>query len=220
MAWLVTLPSHIWDALSLLTELSSSELQSECIAAGHIAFHFFWRRVLEPAGQLPWCLCRGDINQNLEELMEEEEPEEPVSRKIWELLHRDDVPRAQVVAGIKLLGQCPWTTLPCEQMHGSLAVFRKWHPDFGVSPLLSRAFMLQFSRIAIPDITKAEKELAKTSKLIHKIMEKNPDKATGTSQLYADIQAAMQGSDTAGEGAEEAVSGPAKAQQIFPRAAA
>eukprot|EP00974_Lingulodinium_polyedra_P030393 2925345-Lingulodinium_polyedra.AAC.1 len=62
--------------------------------------------------------------------MEEEEPEEPVARNIWELLHREDVPRGQLVAGIRILAQCPWTTLQCEQMHGSLALFRRWHPDY------------------------------------------------------------------------------------------
>ena len=44
MLWLVNLPTHVWEALAPLTELTASELQSGCIAAGHIAFHFFWRR--------------------------------------------------------------------------------------------------------------------------------------------------------------------------------
>eukprot|EP00974_Lingulodinium_polyedra_P019943 1927692-Lingulodinium_polyedra.AAC.1 len=54
----------------------------------------------------------------------------PVSGPLWELLHLK-CPMAKVVATIKLLGDAPWTTLPCEQLRGSLAVFRRRCPDFG-----------------------------------------------------------------------------------------
>ena len=123
--------------------------------------------------------------------MDGPEPDEPISKAIWHLLHRTDVPRAIIIAAVRLLGECPWCTLPCEQVHGSLAVFRRWHPDFGVEALLARAFMLQFARIAVPSISKAERGLLTISKQIHKLLAKNFDHAGGASELYAETMASL-----------------------------
>ena len=48
----------------------------------------FWRRVLVPAGQLPWGLVAGNIQENLKELAAGEEPEEPAGKQFWKLMHR------------------------------------------------------------------------------------------------------------------------------------
>ena len=123
---------------------------------------------MEPAGELPWKLCRGNIQSNLEDLKEEDQPLEPVSAAIWELMHLG-YPMAKLVAAVKLMAHIPWAPLPCEQMHGSLAIFRKRHPDFGALVLISRALMLQFSRVIMPSVSKAEKDLAKVSRLLEKL---------------------------------------------------
>eukprot|EP00974_Lingulodinium_polyedra_P017600 1708100-Lingulodinium_polyedra.AAC.1 len=53
MKWLVTLPKHLWVTLASITEVDSSSLQSGCIQGARKAFHFFWRRVLQPASEYP-----------------------------------------------------------------------------------------------------------------------------------------------------------------------
>eukprot|EP00974_Lingulodinium_polyedra_P066265 6412634-Lingulodinium_polyedra.AAC.1 len=63
----------------------------------------------------------------------------------------------KLVVTIRLSGEAPWTTPPCEQLHGSLALFHRWRPEFGQSVPLSKAFMLQLCRVAAPSVTKAEK---------------------------------------------------------------
>eukprot|EP00974_Lingulodinium_polyedra_P041415 3979357-Lingulodinium_polyedra.AAC.1 len=72
-------------------------------------------------------------------------------------------------------------------MHGSLAIFRKWHPEFGLEPLVARSLMLQFSRILVPHISQAERELAATIKAIRTQSGKQPWKASGINQLVSDI---------------------------------
>eukprot|EP00974_Lingulodinium_polyedra_P102691 9942734-Lingulodinium_polyedra.AAC.1 len=66
---------------------------------------------------MPWALCRGDILENLEDLKEEEEPEEAVTKQLWQMLHAG-VPMPRLVAIVKLLGQVPWTTIPASNSVG------------------------------------------------------------------------------------------------------
>ena len=49
---------------------------------------FFWRRVLQPASEFPWSLTRGNQRENLEELQAGEQPDEPVAKQMWLLLHQ------------------------------------------------------------------------------------------------------------------------------------
>ena len=93
---------------------------------------------------------QGDIKANLQDLKEDDRPQDVMPQQIWDLLHTPGYPMGLLVSSIRLLNEVPWTTLPAEQMHGSLAVFRRWHPEFGVESLLSRAFMLQLSRVLEP----------------------------------------------------------------------
>eukprot|EP00975_Prorocentrum_lima_P060180 12621052-Prorocentrum_lima.AAC.1 len=138
LRWLVTLEGHIWHALGRVAGLPPGELASRCIAAGHTSYHFFWRRVLEPASTLPWSLCRGSVEENLRVLKGQPEPSDPVSSQLWHLL-QVGFPMQQLVATIVLLGEVSWTTLPAEQQHASLARLKKWHSEYGAKTLVARA---------------------------------------------------------------------------------
>ena len=84
----------------------------------------------------------------MEELKDGDMPEEPVSQQLWKLLYfSNNVSQRSLVATLQLLAEVPWTNLACEQLHGSLAAFRKWHPDFGTTSLVARALMHQFMRV-------------------------------------------------------------------------
>ena len=74
MLWLVQLPLCVWEVLGCVAEMGAVELRSRCIAGAQTSSHFIWRRVLEPAGDLPWPLFRGGAKANLEELMEGQHP--------------------------------------------------------------------------------------------------------------------------------------------------
>ena len=132
---------------------------------------------MEPAGGEPWCYTRGNLAENLQELKTGPQPAEPVSNHLWQLAHLG-YPDHLLILTLQQLGQISWTTLPCEQMHGSLAVFRRWHPEFGAESLVSRSLMLQFPRILVPHISKAEKELAKTCAVMRKVSAKQPEKGS------------------------------------------
>ena len=120
MRWIVDIDIALWKEFGRACDLSGPALRHLCIESAHISYHFFWRRVLLPASELPWKLCRGDPEEMLDWLHEQECPCEPLSAQIWQLLHQG-FSRVQLSGVLRLLGQAGWTSLPCEQQHGSIA---------------------------------------------------------------------------------------------------
>eukprot|EP00974_Lingulodinium_polyedra_P068901 6671512-Lingulodinium_polyedra.AAC.1 len=93
----MNLPQALWEALAPIAGTTWQRLQSECVHEGHLSFHFIWRRVLEPAPQLPWSLCRGDQAANLQELKEGDCPEDPVCSQLWQLMQAGLVSQRQLL---------------------------------------------------------------------------------------------------------------------------
>eukprot|EP00974_Lingulodinium_polyedra_P057855 5570984-Lingulodinium_polyedra.AAC.1 len=191
MAWLINLPHSLWETLGGLAGTPADKLQSLCIGEGQKQLHFCWRRFLEPAAGLPWKLCRGDVARNLQELKEDDEPEDPVSKQLWALMHCDNFTDRQVERAVALLAECPWTNLPCEQLHGSLATFRRWHPSYGTETLVARSLMHQFVRIINPKLSKNERQLATLVTKIKRLTAKQPEKRSATSQWLAEVMALL-----------------------------
>ena len=200
MHWLATLEQPVWELLAGVAGVPWGTLRTRTVMAGHTTFHFFWRRVLWPASQLPWSLARGNIEENIDELVAGPMPDEIVSAKIWRLL-RAGVARAMVRQGVELLGDIPWTTTMCEQQHGSLAALARFHPEYETTTLTSRAFLMQLRRL-LPKASKEEQQLARLNAAIQKLSAKRPESAGGR-QLF------FQGSDGAGHWAESPVGGRA-----------
>ena len=53
MQSLVEVGPAVWDMAAAVTDVTGEALRSSCIAGGHISLHFFWRKVLLPASELP-----------------------------------------------------------------------------------------------------------------------------------------------------------------------
>ena len=103
MLWICKLPHDVWVVLASVAMVDPVELRSSCISAAHTAKHFFWRRVLEPAGQRPWSLARGDLSANLRNLaLEEEPPQGQVTWQFW-LLMRAGFSLRQLVKALELI---------------------------------------------------------------------------------------------------------------------
>lgn len=193
LSWLCNLDAAVWERLGQLCALSGEHLAHEVIRQGHYSYHFIWRRVLEPAGGHPWSLLRGgDIEGNLEELRSEAPPSEPVARQIWELLHDPDglVSMTCIVESVRLLGEIGWSSLPAEQQHGSLAVTRRWHPEYSQRTMLGRSLIIQACRL-LGNVSKEEKQIATISKKMRALLSKNPDKAVGRQQFLAELCASL-----------------------------
>ena len=112
-------------------------------------------------------------------------PDEPVSKNPWRLLHKG-INRNQLIAAVEALSEAGWTSLPAEQQHDSLAILHKWHPNYGTDMLMSRALLLQATRL-LPAATKEEKEAAKLQARIQKVLRAQPDKISGRHMLVSSM---------------------------------
>ena len=185
LKWLVDLSDDVWALLGSVCDMHGDEVKDAVIKAGHVSFHFLWRRDLLPASQYPWPLCRGDIEENLQGLREGSCPDEPVASQLWQLMHIE-YPMPQIVESVRLMGELGWTSLPAEQQHGSLALYRRWHPDYGCETLVSRALIMQISRL-LPQASADEKRVAKVLRRLQKIEASNPQKAGGKQEFLKNV---------------------------------
>ena len=175
MKWVISLPDGLWHALAVVTEQSANDLKSSCIAAAHTSFHFFWRRVLQPAAQRPWTLARGDIRENLRALrVEEEMPDEPVSGQMW-LLMQMGFPSEQLVRTLQLLGEISWSSMVAEQQHGSLATLKRYHPEYQTETLVGRAQVMMLWRL-LPKPSQEERTLFQIEQQLARLARKIPQR--------------------------------------------
>ncbi len=185
MLALVEIPDHVWSAVAEVAERSAEDLRAACIAGGHVSYHFFCRRVLEPAGELPWKLVRGDKAENLRELASGPMPEEPVSQQMWKLL-QFGFSSLQLESVLDLMADAPWSTLPAEQQHGSLAVLRRWHPEYSTTTLSARALLVQLRRL-LPTFQKMSGKLARLARQLDRTLSKNPTKSGGRQEFLSEL---------------------------------
>ena len=174
LKWLVDLPLPLWDEVALATGVSGEALRASCIRGGHVSLHFFWRRVLAPAGQLSWRLCRGNQWTNLIALSEGPQPEEPCSAKLWQLMKLGHN-KHQLLSVVELLSDINWSTMMVEQQHGTLAQLHRHHPDYVADTLTSRAFVFQLRKL-LPHVSAEEKKIAKLQRDLEKVLRKNQTK--------------------------------------------
>ena len=167
---IIDLPEETWSVMGETCGWHGTAVADECINAAHICLHFLWRRVLEPADELPWSLVRGDVDGNLSELFAGECPQEPISKNLWKLMEKG-FNRRQLIATVQLLGEVGWSSLPAEQQHGSLAMLHKWHPGYSASTLISRALMLQFGKL-LPSLSPQEKQAQRIVDSLQRILRK------------------------------------------------
>ena len=190
MKYIVELPESVWETAASIIELEPDEFRSSCIQGGHVSFHFFWRRVLQPAGELPWSLCQGDLAQNLKALGERDvPPPDPVSSKLWQMV-RSDFSEASLVRTLELMRDISWSTLPVEQQHGSMASLHRHHPEYTTETLVARTLVHHLYKL-LPKVTKEQKQVDTMQRQIQALMNKHPSRASGRQLLLGRLFAKM-----------------------------
>jgi hypothetical protein len=187
MERVVAIPMSAWDSLALCSGASGQSLRAECFHACHRSIAFARYRIFAPAKALPWSLCRGNIAENLDRLGAGPRPDEDIAAKIWDLLDLG-INRHLLHRMVLLLADCPWSTAVAEQLHASVALISRHHPEYGLGSVLARSTVLT-ARKLLPGATEAEKIAAKAEDRLRRLRNKNPDKATGRQFLFRDLSA-------------------------------
>ena len=113
---------------------------------------------------LPWSLAIGDIEENLEGLLQEADVHDLTAHKILQLL-RLGWNRQQIKDAIMLFRDVHWSTLGVEQAHGSAAVMHRHH-TFSTDMLAARSFLHQCRHLAAntpvcQDVTRKDLQVQK-----------------------------------------------------------
>ena len=155
LADMIAIPDYGW------RDLAADTIASTHVCAGHIERH-----LLRNCRGYPWCLARGDIRENLQNLASSDHPplnlDAGCGAKAREMLCLG-YPMSRVVAAVTLLLFIIWGTRAVEQGHGSTAVTKKAHPYLTSFILAIRSLLHQARTLFnIPkDIaTKLERKLA------------------------------------------------------------
>ena len=133
------------------------ELRHECYMSALSPSCFLnWRRVLRRIGALSWCFVEGDISQNLDDLMGQENAPgtDDTSDKIYTLLRLKLISKERVVDALELLKEVPWSTAGVEQGHASAAILCRLHPMAGLDSVAQRSLC----HTALPLVRSMEQE--------------------------------------------------------------
>ena len=107
-----------------------------------------------------------------------------MARKLW-VLHRGGFNAVQLVEGLHLMREVPWSTMTVEQMHATLKMLMRHHPEYGRKTLTGRMMVLLLNR-CLPRQTKLEKQLAMALQQERKLRSRNELKA-GVEHMYAKL---------------------------------
>lgn len=180
VGWLQDMKAPVWQAMvsrGLSSGLSPRVLQGQVLHAASTCVAFMDQQIFMPAVQLPWSLGQGDVDANLRRLRIAPRPEEPVSRKVQELLN-EGCNLAELKAGIRLLMECPWATSTVEQQHASLQLVHRQHPDYHMQTLLLRAGLHTLRRL-LPTKSREEVLLESLTRKFQQCLQSKGKAVTG-----------------------------------------
>ena len=178
LSFLDNLPAAVWDYLSQAASARPETLRSAVIQGALVSWAFLEWRVLAVATSLPWSLCAGDIAQNLQDLLSQQEcPSEPVSEKLY-LLGQAGYNRHRLTEAVRLLGECSWTSAFTEKQHASTSRVRRHHPELGDNMLMARAFCHTFAQM-LPGLSEEDRNRAALVSQLVKTLKANPNYITG-----------------------------------------
>jgi hypothetical protein len=89
---------------------------------------------------------------------------------------------------VELLGDSPWATIVVEQLHGTIAVLARFHPEYELDTLMARAMCLYLEKLA-PSRTTAEIQLHRLETKVARIDKKNPFQAYGVHEYRRALMA-------------------------------
>eukprot|EP00971_Amphidinium_carterae_P257927 5119934-Amphidinium_carterae.1 len=95
---------------------------------------------------LPFCLGKGSLGENLDALAALEEPPlEHTTYQLWALL-KAGLSKVEGTKILETMSELAWTSHLVERLHASCGLVHKRHPDYGADTLMARSFMHSFRR--------------------------------------------------------------------------
>jgi len=185
--WVESVGGFTWRRLAAVLGdgQGANELRHDVVHACHVSAAFIHNKVFAELNRFPWKLAVGSVPDNLEALAATEEPIRDSCAHKLRVLLRMGFNRAKLIAAVTLLQEVPWSSVPVEQAHASAAVIHRFHPEYGVDVLATRATLHQCRHFFLepPEVSKEARE----SKKIEALRRKGPEKVSGKHAFLAHL---------------------------------
>ena len=189
--WLQNIPQFVYEALAELCPLSPAELRHNVLHAGQINYAFMHERFFAVTEEYPFRLAASNddaqLAANLEALRVSAEPDEQATWQLWKLLQMG-YSKKKLVGILQLIRDLEWSTLTAEQNHASAATLMKFHPEYSLQTLASRALICSVHR-TMPAKTDNERLLVKLRRTLGQLVKRNPHKVNARSLHVRDLMA-------------------------------
>ena len=173
--WLTRVQDSTWSLVAASIgsdDVSAESIRSDCLMAATAAAGFLYDRCLRHLLDYPWCLCEGNISENLDQLAAKEllpAGTDDTTVKIWKLARRG-IDRQDMVNAVSLLAEVPWSTLGVEQGHASASILKRQHPMMSTEMICRRAFVHSFKPLVQqPDVDRHEHIVARIQSSIARL---------------------------------------------------
>jgi hypothetical protein len=178
-----------WARLAgILNDSSPTRLRTEVMLSACIAAAVFTKRSLAVVEQYPWCLCEGNIEENLRALAATAPLDhwDATTIKIRTLVIVGH-PMAALIEGVERMADVPWSTNIAEQGHGSTAVIHKFHRGFAADSLCVRGFLHSVRPLFQAASEHVEKREKRLDQRIAAIGNRQPHRITGRHVFLSDL---------------------------------
>jgi hypothetical protein len=188
--WIESVGALTWARLNRMLgeERGEWELRQAVVHGAHVAAAFIHNKVFSKLSEFPWKLAVGSISANLDALAASEEPiRDSCAHKIRRLLHMG-YNRDKLHAAVALLREIPWSSVPVEQAHASAAVLHRFHPEYALGVLATRATLHQCRHFWLepPEVAKE----AKQERQVGRLARMSPQKTSGKHAFLAHLMEA------------------------------
>ena len=180
--WLEDLDMSVWDRLASLVAADTEGhlIRQEALRVAAVSLAWFDQKVLEVARGMPWKYVHGDLEHNARLIKQlsvaDAAPDEATSRLRRLMVNGVQTP-VEIAQALFLLGEVPWTTLDCEQSHGSIALMHRWHRDLGPEHLSIRAFIHSARAKFQPE--ELQRKIARLEQELDATFSRNPNMLRG-----------------------------------------
>ena len=188
LEWLSGIKHSTWARVAALVaeEYSPHELRSDVLEAASLAASFVHRSVIKPARRCPWTLARGDIQANIQTLVDQNSaPKDPLAQKV-QALARCGFNVHMLERGLQLLNEVRWSTAVVEQGHGSTAAVHRYHPMYSPEKLALHAFLHMFAKLLAPP-RGARSSASRHDAAVARIEAKRPSRVNGRGMFLKDV---------------------------------
>ena len=132
LEYLCHIMPSVWQLLVCVTglDLQPGHVRDLVLRSANVSVAYLLDRCLDDAEGLPWSLCVGNIQDNLQSLVAGRPPVPGSTAAKLSVLVRLGFNSVVLEEAVQCIGHVKFSTITAEQLHGSIAVCHNAHPEY------------------------------------------------------------------------------------------